>query len=80
MMPPLRLRLTLLGLAIVAGLAGVGAHGRWQRSRVFTVDELTTVLTRDPGAWLGRTVLVRGVAVTTACAIPTRWPRATRWT
>jgi hypothetical protein len=62
MKPPLPLLLTLLGLAIIAILVGVVAHGHRQGSRVFTVDELTTLLARDPGAWLGRTVLVRGVA------------------
>ena len=47
----------LLVLGIVAGsLLGRGVPG----PRVYTVDEVQVAVQRQPRAWLGRTVLVRG--------------------
>ena len=50
----------LLGLAGAAGLMLVVMHEAGATSRVYTVAELRTSLMRDPGAWVGHVVLVRG--------------------
>jgi hypothetical protein len=60
----------LAGLVLVGGLAlvvsrvstGVGAFGP-----VYTVSELRAGLATNPHAWLGHTMLVRGVALGPAC-------------
>jgi hypothetical protein len=60
----------LTGLVLAGGLAlvvstvstGVGAFGP-----VYTVSELQAGLADNPHAWLGHTVLVRGVALGPAC-------------
>jgi hypothetical protein len=60
----------LAGLVLAGGLAlavstvstGVGAFGP-----VYTVSELRADLADNPHAWLGHTVLVRGVALGLAC-------------
>jgi hypothetical protein len=61
-MKPLALLLALVALLIAVGLSGMVTCSQRHEDRAFTVDELTSRLDRDPGDWLGRTVLVRGVA------------------
>ena len=59
---------TLLWLAAILGLLLLTSQVSAVLTRhqvqgpVYTVDEVTTLLTRNPRAWVGRTVLVRGVA------------------
>src|SRR5437588_9921057 len=65
-----RFTVALAGLVLAGGLAlvvstvstGVGAFGP-----VYTVSELRAGLADHPRAWLGHTVLVRGVALGPAC-------------
>jgi hypothetical protein len=51
----------LLGIATLVGLAGEVPGNREERTPA-TVAALRLGLARDPAPWLGRTVLVRGVA------------------
>jgi len=54
----------LLGLALLAGLvAAVVGRSSSPTGPVYTVAQVRTGLARQPAVWVGRTVLVRGVAV-----------------
>ena len=65
-----RLFLVLLALVIAAGGAGlIGvARSRAPLDRVYTVAQVRAALARNPRAWVGRTVLVRGTMVVMAFA------------
>ncbi len=52
----------VLGLALLAGLVAAVA-GRPSSGPVYTVAEVRAGLARQPVAWAGRTLLVRGVTV-----------------
>ena len=60
-----RLILLALGLVLVAGLtiAVVGRRAPRAPEGVYTVAQVRAGLVRQPAAWAGRTVLVRGAAV-----------------
>jgi hypothetical protein len=51
-----------LGLAQASGLAAVALRGPLDQGPVYTVAQVQAQLWRQPGAWAGRTVRVRGVA------------------
>jgi hypothetical protein len=57
-----RVVLLMLGLVLVAGLLAA-VVGRRAPERVYTVAQVRADLARQPAVWVGRTVLVRGVAV-----------------
>jgi hypothetical protein len=52
----------LLSMLLVAGLAATALGRQGGRSPVYSVAALRAGLDRDPGAWLNRTLRVRGVA------------------
>jgi hypothetical protein len=52
----------LLGLALATGLAAVALRRPLDQGPVYTVAQVQAQLQRQPGAWAGRTVRVRGVA------------------
>lgn len=55
-----RIVIGVLCLVLVAALVG-GAVGLVAPSpRIYSVDEVQTGLQRQPGAWAGRTILIRG--------------------
>jgi hypothetical protein len=56
-----RVVLLMLGLVLVAGLVTAGV-GRRAPARVYTVAQVRAGLARQPAAWIGQTVIVRGVA------------------
>jgi hypothetical protein len=57
----LLLLVTLLGVLLTGvGVAVTSSH--MHQSPAYMVDAVQTLLARDPGAWVGKTVLVRGVA------------------
>jgi len=67
-MPTLRLRLVLPALLLAAVLFALGAALVVGRAAapgepVYTVARVTAGMAHRPGAWVGRTVLVRAVAV-----------------
>jgi hypothetical protein len=69
---PLVALVLLLSLLAGSGL-GLGAtQGNGTRGPVYRVAQLASGLHRDPGAWLGHTVLVRGVAGVATCTQPPR--------
>jgi hypothetical protein len=62
--------LVALGLAVAALWAGrtlLGAGGGATIDRVYTVAEMLAGLDRQPDAWLGRVVRVRGMALSSGC-------------
>jgi hypothetical protein len=50
----------LSGLALATGLAALAVRGQGDPGPVYTVALVQSHLERDPEAWLGRTLLVRG--------------------
>jgi len=58
----------VLGVALLAGLVAAVA-GRPSSGPVYTVAEVRAGLARQPAAWAGRTLLVRGSATQTLWAI-----------
>jgi len=56
-----RVVLLALGLVLVAGLVAA-VVGRRAPERVYTVAQVRAGLARQPAAWAGRTLLVRGIA------------------
>lgn len=68
-----RCALFALGVVLVAGLVAA-IVGRPASARVYTVAQVRAGLVRQPAAWVGRTVLVRGVAVLSF------WPRGPQGT
>jgi hypothetical protein len=52
----------LLGLALASGLAAVALRRPLDHGPVYTLAQVQAQLKRQPGAWVGRTVRVRGVA------------------
>jgi hypothetical protein len=66
----MRAILALLGLAGAAGLMMVVMHQVGAASPVYTVTELRASLTHDPGAWVGRVVLVRGTVTGCGFGLP----------
>src|SRR5256886_7714297 len=62
--------LALLGLAGAAGLMMVVMHQVGAASPVYTVTELRTSLTHEPGAWVGHVVLVRGTVTGCGFGLP----------
>jgi hypothetical protein len=67
-----RLVLVLLALMIAAGGAGLiqVARSHTALGRVYTVAQVRAGLARNPQAWVGRTVLVRGTMVVVAFSCP----------
>jgi len=63
-----RVVLLALGLALVAGLVAA-VIGRRVPEQAYTVAQVRAGLARQPAAWVGRTVLVRGVAVESSWVI-----------
>jgi hypothetical protein len=59
----LRLLVAPLALVLGAGSAAVIGTGQSTSARVYTVAEVQAGLARSPEVWVGRTVLVRGIAV-----------------
>jgi len=57
-----RIALLALGVVLVAGLVAA-AVGRRAPAQAYTVAQVRAGLAQHPAAWVGRTVLVRGVAV-----------------
>jgi hypothetical protein len=51
-------------LLLLAGLAVAAHSGSRGQGPVFGVGQVATLLARHPVAWVGKTVLVRGVALT----------------
>lgn len=60
-----RLAALLLVVAVmaVAGFAALASRGQSTPGRVYPVAQVLAGLTRHPGAWAGRTVLVQGAVV-----------------
>jgi len=54
--------LVLLGLALITGSAVAVLVSQGDGNRVYMVAEVSAGLHQDPGAWVGRTLRVRGVA------------------
>jgi len=52
----------LAGLVLVTGIAFAASSRRVDKGPVYTVAEVRAHLADKPGAWVGRTVLVRGLA------------------
>ena len=67
-----RLSLVLLALIFAAGGAGLiqVARSHTALDRVYTVAQVRAGLARNPRAWVGRTVLVRGTMVVIDFACP----------
>ena len=67
-----RLSLVLLALIIAAGGAGLIQVARSDTAldKVYTVAQVRAGLARNPRAWVGRTVLVRGTMVVMVFACP----------
>jgi len=53
-----------LGLVLIAGLISVLTRSPDQSARVYSVSEVQAVLRQQRSGWVGRTVLVRGIAAT----------------
>jgi hypothetical protein len=66
----MRAILALLGLVGAAGLMMVVMHQVGAASSVYTVTEVRTSLTQDPGAWIGHVVLVRGTVTGCGFGLP----------
>ena len=58
----------LLGLALLAALVAVAAPHGSGGGPIYTVAQARAGLTRQPRAWVGRTVLVRGQLIVAGCA------------
>ena len=67
-------RLVLVVLALVIAVGGAGlirvVRSRAVLDRVYTVAQVRAGLARNPRAWVGRTVLVRGTMVVMVFACP----------
>jgi hypothetical protein len=57
----------LLGLALATGLAAVALRRPLDHGPVYTVAQVHAQLKRQPGAWMNRPLLLRGVADVAAC-------------
>ena len=57
----------LLGLLSLVGLGITTVRPQSDEGRVYRVAAVRRGLTRDPAAWVNRTVLVRGIAAAVAC-------------
>ena len=63
-------RVVLLALGLALGLALVAAVIEWRApERAYTVAQVRVGLARQPAAWAGRTLLVRGIAAASSWAI-----------
>jgi hypothetical protein len=71
---PLLVPVLLLGLVASIGLGLEATQGNGARGPVYRVAQIAGGLSRDPEAWLGHTVLVRGVASVAACVQPPTGP------
>lgn len=65
-----RIIVALAGIALAVGLALVVSGGVAAVGPVYTVSELRADLAHDPQAWLGHTVLVRGMPVGAPVSCP----------
>jgi hypothetical protein len=66
----------LLSLLLVADLVATAHSRHGERGPVYSVAALRAGLVRDPGAWLNRTVRVRGVAA--PCEVTMSGPNSPR--
>jgi hypothetical protein len=71
MKPFPRLLVALLPLVLGSGITAVCITSHSNRVPLITVADVRGLLVRSPAAWLGRTVAVRGIAVTSGCQT---WP------
>jgi hypothetical protein len=63
-MKRLRCRLVALpGLVLLVGLVVAALSRHLEQAPVYRVDAVVSLLARNPGAWVGKTVWVRGVAL-----------------
>jgi hypothetical protein len=62
------------GILLIAGLVTSVVTPSAQRESIYAVQQVLLGLTRDPSAWIGRAVLVRGTAMQPpiGCA-PSQW-------
>jgi hypothetical protein len=67
----LRLPTVLLALVLGTGIAAMIGTSHSHQPPLYTVAEVQTHLARNPGAWAGRTLLVRGLVTPAGCEA---WP------
>ncbi len=69
MCPTKRIAIVVLGLALISGLVAAFVWRATPPGRVYAVDEVQFALQRNPRAWVGRTVLVRGWSTAAASSM-----------
>jgi hypothetical protein len=67
MRPQLPLRAAPLGLLLATALAAAALDRHQEQGQAYSVRELRAGLQRAPGRWVGRTVQVRGMALSSGC-------------